>query len=99
MINLKITKVARQFPFIKTPKNAVDNPCVICPDGATVGDYFIPEYGRNYLTCLELIDGAKLFESGSEACRLLDVELAFCCPPVPNPAPTPVPIDDVPANN
>jgi len=59
----------------------VDNPCIICPDGATAGDDYIPEYEGNTATCSELIEGAKQFESGSDACGLYDIDVTNCCAP------------------
>ncbi len=58
----------------------VDNPCIVCPNGATAGDNYVPEYEGNTATCLELIEGAKQFESGSDSCGLYDV-VTYCCPP------------------
>ncbi len=57
------------------------NPCIICPDGATAGDDYVPEYAGNSMTCLELINSSLDFESGSDACGLFDIDAAFCCPP------------------
>jgi hypothetical protein len=59
-----------------------ENPCIICPDGATAGDDYVPEYEGNTATCSDLIKGAKQFESGSDACGLYDIDVAYCCPPV-----------------
>ena len=61
-----------------------DNPCNICPNGATAGDDHVPEYVGNSVemaTCKEIIESAKLFESGSDACGLHDIYVAYCCPP------------------
>ena len=58
-----------------------DNPCNICPDGATTGDDYVSEYAGNSITCLELINSSLDFESGSDACGLFDKDAAFCCPP------------------
>ena len=69
------------------------NPCIICPDGATAGDDFVPEYAANSEirgTCKELIEAAKQFESGSDACGLYEIDEAFCCHPGLNHAPTPL---------
>jgi hypothetical protein len=57
------------------------NPCIICPDGATAGDDYVPDYEGNTLTCSDLIGGAKQFESGSDACVWYDIDVAYCCPP------------------
>ncbi len=67
---------------------APENPCIICPDGATVGDDFVPRSG---LTCDQLINTSALFESSSSFCgahrEMVEVD---CCPSVVNPPPTPV---------
>ena len=55
--------------------------CIICPDGATAGDDYVPDYEGNTLTCSDLIEGAKQFESGSDACGRYDIDVAYCCPP------------------
>ena len=63
---------------------APENPCIICPNGATAGDDYVPEYEENSVTrgtCKDLIDGAKRFESESDACGLYDIDVAYCCPP------------------
>jgi hypothetical protein len=57
------------------------NPCIICPDGATAGDDYVPDYEGNTLTCSDLIESAKQFESGSDACVWYDIDVAYCCPP------------------
>jgi hypothetical protein len=67
-----------------------DNPCNICPDGATAGDDYVPEYAGNSVTratCKDLIESAKRIESGSDACGLYDIDVAYCCP-------SPAPVDD-----
>jgi hypothetical protein len=73
-----------------------ENPCIICPDGATAGDDYVPEYAGNpqKATCKEFIDGAKRFESESDACGLFDIDVAYCCPSEVTPAPTSTPMDD-----
>jgi hypothetical protein len=57
------------------------NPCIMCPDGATAGDDYVPEYAGNSMTCLELINSSLDFESGSAACGWFDIDAAYCCPP------------------
>ena len=57
-----------------------ENPCIICPDGATVGDDYVPEYAGNSMTCLELINYSLDFKSGSDGCALFDIDVAYCCP-------------------
>ena len=54
---------------------------MICPDGATAGDDYVPEYEGNTLTCSGLIESATQFESRSDECRLYAIDVAFCCPP------------------
>lgn len=67
------------------------NSCNVCPDGATAGDDYVPEYEGNTLTCKELIEGATLFESGSDACALHDIDAKYCCPTLTTANPTPDP--------
>ena len=50
-----------------------ENPCVICPTGATVGDDFAP-------TCKELLDLRTNIDAGSEMC-IRGLVVAQCCPP------------------
>ncbi len=60
-----------------------ENPCIICQNGATAGDDYVPEYTENSViraTCKDLIEGAKQFESESDACGLYDIDVAYCCP-------------------
>ena len=58
------------------------NPCIICPGGVTAagGEDYVPEYDGNDATCAELVAGATLFESGSDACALWDIDIEYCCP-------------------
>ena len=35
-----------------------ENPCIVCPDGATAGDDYVP-YEGSTATCLGLVKGAK----------------------------------------
>ena len=69
-------------------------PCIICPDGVTApgGDDYVPDYVGNTATCSELIQSAKQFKFGSDACRFFDVDATYCCPPGGNPTPTPMPV-------
>jgi len=55
-----------------------DNPCIICPDGATAADDFIP-YAAMGFTCSELIDFVKLHETNSDVCTP-EIDEAYCCP-------------------
>ena len=53
----------------------VENPCLICPYGATAGDEYAP-----HITCKELIDNATLFETGSLWCAQYEESAGmFCC--------------------
>ena len=69
-------------------------PCIICPDGVTAPgcDDYVPDYEGNNLTCSELLEKPKLYESGSNVCRLYEVDVTYCCPPGGNPTPTPMPV-------
>jgi hypothetical protein len=50
----------------------VENPCVICPNGATAGDDIAPGADVGVLTtCKELIETAPLFETGTLSCAQL----------------------------
>ena len=72
-----------EFEELNCCYKKTDNPCNIFPDGATAGDEYVPEYAENSVTratCKDLIDWAKQFESGSDACGLYDIDVAFCCP-------------------
>ena len=61
-----------------------DNPCIICPDGATAGDDFAPySDSGNSMTCGELIDAAKSYEAQSAWCGLREVDGVYCCPNAP----------------
>lgn len=61
----------------------VENPCVICPDGASAGTEFVP-YANDggTQTCREIIEAYMLVEAGSENCIQGGVSEANCCPPV-----------------
>jgi len=76
---------------------APEDPCNICPDGATVagGDDYVPEYEGNSATCSDLIEEAKLYESGSFSCGVYDIDKEKCCPPVTTTPPTSVPEESV----
>jgi hypothetical protein len=65
----------------------VENPCLICPDGATAGDDYAPyEFSENPITCKEFIGNAKLFETGSLWCAQYEVAgLYFCTTPPDDP--------------
>ncbi len=51
-----------------TPATEVDDPCIICPNGATAGagdDFFPNASSGNSMMCLELINLSLDYESGS----------------------------------
>jgi hypothetical protein len=57
-----------------------NNPCTICPDGATVGEEIVP-YSNNNMTCKDLINAALTFDAESEMCFVYAKEDEFeCCP-------------------
>ena len=63
----------------------VENPCLICPDGATAGDDYVPYASREPITCKELIDNATLFETGSLWCSEYEESAGlYCCPTTPD---------------
>jgi hypothetical protein len=62
----------------------VENPCLICPDGATVGDDYVPYPSTDPITCKEIIDNAKLFETGSLWCAEYGRAGMYCCPTTPD---------------
>ena len=58
-----------------------NNPCTICPDGATAGEDFLPYTGYNR-TCKDHINAALTFDAESEMCLVWAKQDAFyCCPP------------------
>jgi hypothetical protein len=57
-----------------------EDPCAICPWGAFAGDDFIPRpLSGSSKTCKEIIDFARLFESGSRQCEMSKADEALCC--------------------
>ncbi|KAL3823874.1 hypothetical protein ACHAXA_005456 [Cyclostephanos tholiformis] len=75
-----------------------DNPCNICPNGATAGDDFVPEYQGNTLTCKDIITYTALHETESDYCGYIGkIDESYCCPAEGNistPLPTQSPADD-----
>ncbi len=66
----------------------VENPCVICPNGATAGDKLVPGADVGALTtCKQLIKGAPLVETGTLLCASYGFYAggAMCCPPLTPP--------------
>jgi hypothetical protein len=59
----------------------VENPCLICPDGAT---FHVLMGLTDHRKCKEIIDDATLFETGGLWCAQYE-ELAglYCCPTTP----------------
>jgi hypothetical protein len=59
---------------------APENPCTICPNGATAGDDYVPPYEGNTYTCAELIDYATQFETESDYCGVFgESDESYCC--------------------
>ena len=64
---------------------ASDDPCIICPNGATIDD-LVPDTSTDIvtgstMTCKELIDNAALFERESDYCEIFGVvDKEDCCP-------------------
>lgn len=68
-----------------------EDPCAICPWGAFAGDNFIPRpLSGSSKTCREIIEFARLFESGSRQCEMSKADETLCCPIIPVPVTTPV---------
>ncbi|KAL3823476.1 hypothetical protein ACHAXA_010236 [Cyclostephanos tholiformis] len=65
------------------PDTLPENPCIVCPDGITVSDDFVPWASSGATdTCKALIDAAAIsYEAGSEICAYYreDYEI-YCCP-------------------
>eukprot|EP00571_Detonula_confervacea_P017248 CAMPEP_0172312068 /NCGR_PEP_ID=MMETSP1058-20130122/16558_1 /TAXON_ID=83371 /ORGANISM="Detonula confervacea, Strain CCMP 353" /LENGTH=455 /DNA_ID=CAMNT_0013025417 /DNA_START=355 /DNA_END=1722 /DNA_ORIENTATION=+ len=58
-----------------------ENPCTLCPDGATAGEDYAPFGGaEDTTTCKEMIDSVKVYETGSEYCEAYQGYESFCCP-------------------
>jgi hypothetical protein len=59
-----------------------ENPCNICPNGATAGDDFVPN-SYSGSTCMYLITQAKKHETGSAFCEgYFETYAISCCPEV-----------------
>ncbi len=52
----------------------VDNPCIICQDGTAVGGFSPYADDGDLRTCADLIDEAKLYETGSNDCNGLNIK-------------------------
>ena len=69
-----------------TGAKEVVNPCNICPNGATAGDDVAPHAeDGDPITCKELIEAAKLFETGTYWCGVYEMNEQTCCPPTEQP--------------
>ena len=55
-----------------------DDPCTICPGGATSGDDFVPF--TTPFACGEVMASAKLFEAASEDCKFYVAFEILCSP-------------------
>jgi hypothetical protein len=78
----------------------LNDPCILCPDGATVDDDYVPYFLAGlYTTCGEYVWAASLVPTGSEDCSwYIESIMADCCftapenptdPAAMTPAPTP----------
>ncbi len=57
----------------------IGNPCIICSEGTDVADYSpYAAYGDSR-TCSDIIDEAKLYESGTEDCGYFELDELSCC--------------------
>ena len=56
------------------------NPCIICPDGATVGEEIVP-YTGDGKTCEDIINTTLTFDAESEMCLVYAKQNEYkCCP-------------------
>ncbi len=61
-----------------------ENPCIICPNGATAGDDFAPYANSgDPMTCTDFVDAAKYYRTGSELCGWAEEYKLSCCPTAP----------------
>ena len=57
-----------------------NNPCIICPDGATAGEEIVP-YAIESRTCKDIIEANLSFDAESEMCLVIAKEYEYhCCP-------------------
>jgi hypothetical protein len=71
------------YAFLCCPGTAPVNPCIICPNGATEDDDVAPYPDSGHpQTCADYIEQAKHYKTGSDACRVYDSTVPYCCPPV-----------------
>ena len=69
----------------------VGDPCIICPNGITAGDDFVPNASSgNSMTCLDglMTNSSMDYKSGSQMCSFSSLHKNSCCPTTttPNPA-------------
>ena len=66
----------------------VDDPCIICPNGITASNEFVPNPSSgNFMTCLELINSSMFYEIGSQMCSFSSLHKISCCPTTTTPTP------------
>jgi hypothetical protein len=65
--------------------NEPENPCIICPNGITAagGENYVPSADTGGLTCVQLVEIARIFESGSYICGDAEIQAYPCCPNEP----------------
>ena len=62
----------------------LDNPCNMCPNGATSGEDFAPYTESGYLkTCKVYMEQYKFLQAEGSDCAWSDWEEALCCPTTP----------------
>jgi hypothetical protein len=62
----------------------VEDPCIACPNGITVGDDFAPYAGSGYpMPCSKIIEQVQFLDAGHSLCVYRDWDEALCCPAAP----------------
>ncbi len=63
----------------------LENPCIMCPDGATAGDDFMPyAEGGNLIPCKAIIEEYNFVDAGNFLCdKWKTWDEAGCCPTAP----------------
>ena len=56
----------------------IDNPCIICPDGTDAAVFAPYADDGDLRTCADLIDEAKLYETGSDDCGWFEFSELLC---------------------
>ena len=60
---------------------AINHPCLVCPNGVTVDDVFVPyPEGENICTCKDITYVASTFEAETDWCGYFESLDQFCCP-------------------